>query len=133
MSNRQAIMDALKSMGVKRVVVEYSGSGDSGQLYIIKFDKFDNLDIMAESRTVNVETESKRFEEGRWVRSKKFEEKKIEDAVREFCYDELGNHHGGWETIDGSRGEFVFDVLEDKIKLSHTDFYTESRLHEHDL
>ena len=40
--------------------------------------------------------------------------------ITDWCYDQLGNKHGGWENNEGAQGEFVFDLNNKVVKLFHT-------------
>lgn len=40
--------------------------------------------------------------------------------VQDWCYDQLGNLHAGWEINEGSDGRFEFDIKNNIIELFHT-------------
>ena len=44
----------------------------------------------------------------------------VPSNVEDWCYNQLGNLHAGWEINEGSDGRFVFDTKNNLIELFHT-------------
>ena len=44
----------------------------------------------------------------------------VPSNIEDWCYDQLGNLHAGWEINEGSDGRFVFDFNNNIIELFHT-------------
>jgi len=44
----------------------------------------------------------------------------VPSNIEDWCYDQLGNLHAGWEINEGSNGRFVFDFNNNIIELFHT-------------
>jgi hypothetical protein len=140
--NKIKVLAALDAAGIKEVEVEYSGSGDSGQIEDTTFVRRNALDAMgeavegveeevvAEDQKITVSEETSRFENGGWVKEKKDVEKSLKEAVEELCYDYLP---GGWEINEGSDGTFSFDVKAGTISHTHHNHYMETETTEEEL
>lgn len=112
--NKVALARAVKSLGVTRIEVEFSGCGDSGQVdevrYFVGKQQLGDVDTL--KKTIVVEAsinDSTTYCETKkeWVTTTK--SPNIEELVEQICYDLLGANHGGWEINEGSFGEFVFN------------------------
>ena len=44
----------------------------------------------------------------------------VPSNIEDWCYDQLGNLHAGWEINEGSDGRFVFDIKNGLVELFHT-------------
>jgi len=44
----------------------------------------------------------------------------VPSNIEDWCYNQLGNLHGGWEINEGSNGRFEFDTKNGLIELFHT-------------
>jgi len=111
-SKRDMLMNYLDSIGVKRLVVHYSGSGDSGQ---------------TDDYTVEPKNRSELLDE-------MFEEKStLKEALDDFTWSEIENHEGGFYNNDGGYGEIIFDVKEKTITMAHNNYITETVYEEYDL
>jgi len=44
----------------------------------------------------------------------------VPSTVEDWCYNQLGNLHAGWEINEGSDGRFVFDTKNGLVELFHT-------------
>ena len=42
------------------------------------------------------------------------------EEIKDWSYDQLENSYGGWEINEGSRGEFIFDLVNQKISFYHS-------------
>jgi hypothetical protein len=118
-ANKAALFDALASVGITTVVVQFDGCGDSGQVESIEA-KIGENDVelpdakieIARSHWGNPEIERSAFS--------------IRDAVEQLAYEFLEETHYGWENNDGAYGEFTFDVASRVITLDHNDRIIES-------
>lgn len=119
--NRQNILNALKKNGVKSVEVQYSGSGDSGQI--------DDVSDVPDDQ-IEMHDSSSRFSEGEWRESVTLEKRPLREAVEWLCYEVLEREHPGWEINEGSNGTLQFDVKEAKIHLTHNYFTIETEENE---
>ena len=113
--NKDALVRAVKPLGLTRIEVEFSGCGDSGQVdevrYFVGKQQLGDVDTL--KKTIVVEAsinDSTTYCETKkeWVTTTK--SPNIEELVEQICYDLLGANHGGWEINEGSFGEFVFSL-----------------------
>jgi hypothetical protein len=144
--NKKVILKVLEDMGVKQVKVEYDGSGDSGQIEDVTLIRRTSIEAMGEAIEDNdvveegedevmvvIEKETNRFNGEGWDRKVEEVTESIEEAVKELCYDLLEGLHAGWEINEGSNGEFMFEVGEGVIHLTHHNNYMETDTTSHEL
>lgn len=132
-ANRKHIQRALKRLGATKVVVSYSGCGDSGQIDSVEIFKGDLA--LKPVKKIRVLTSMSRFDHAssRWIDSEKNKSVPVQEALETLVYDWLESEHGGWENNDGASGECTIDVEGDSFLLEHTWYYTESETMEHSL
>jgi hypothetical protein len=87
---KKTIIPKLNELGVRKLTINYSGSGDEGSV--------DGIDIEPEGLAIPEELE-----------------KQICDLADEFLYSE----HGTWEDGDGGTGTIVIDPVAGKIVNEH--------------
>lgn len=93
---KEAVIPKLAALGVRRLTVSYSGSGDDGLIDSIE------------------------FEPGGVVIPRQLKEQ-ISDLADEFLYAE----HGSWGDNDGSTGTIVIDPVAGKIVNEHGRYFTD--------
>ena len=93
---KKTIMPKLAELGVRKLTVNYSGSGDEGSI--------DGIDVEPEGLAIPDELEEQ-----------------ISDLADEFLYSE----HGSWGDGDGGTGTIVIDPVECKIVNEHGWYSTE--------
>jgi hypothetical protein len=93
---KNSIIPKLTELGVTKLTVHYSGSGDEGSI--------DEIDVEPEGLTLPHELEEQ-----------------ISDLADEFLYSE----HGSWGDGDGATGTIVFDPVEGKIINEHGWYFTD--------
>lgn len=125
--NRDALMSLLTQLNIAHVVVNYDGSGDSGQIESIGFYDADNSFI--ENPAFETTKPIPWFDNQLKLNS---DSMSIPDAIEKLCYDYLEIHHGGWENNEGAYGEFRFDVAKNTISLTHLDRIISTEMTEHD-
>ena len=111
------LFDALSSLGVVTVTVEFNGSGDSGQIEEIKaVDAAGNEILLDQSnvviKTVNGMDDS--IEENSCT---------LLEAIDTACWDWLKETHGGWVNDDGAMGNFVLNVANRTVTLEFNERY----------
>lgn len=130
--NRKTILAALQKIHAARVVVEYSGSGDSGAVERISIIDHEGKEIGADPMVKTL------VENGFYDPKKGFISKQepvtvtLKQALENFCYDwiaECGN--SGWENNDGADGTLTIDVGSGGFHLEHNSHYTETTTTEH--
>lgn len=146
-STKDKILAALKAAGVEFVVVDYQGSGDSGDFtnpYVkdanpgLDYASYDDYkkakeamdkrnSVLTDNRITLPETTSTFCEKTKtWVEKTEDVEVTLSKAVGDLTYELLEYSHPGWEINDGSSGSFLIDVEKGKISLEHTNYYTQS-------
>ena len=95
-------VSALKGRGVQRILCDYDGCGDSGQIEGLIF-------IGADGKPMD------NFEPAEPSR----------DQVRELFYDLLEVRYAGWEINDGAYGEFDWDLTTNQLLHTHNARFTE--------
>ena len=111
MTNKE-LLQLLSGLKIKRITVQYSGSGDSGQT--------DDIDVEPSSRA-NLLDEN-------------FDDKEtIREALDRICWSAIEDQHDGFYNNEGGFGELVIDVLEKTIQLNHTDYIQETDYNEHTI
>lgn len=113
--NLNLLLDQLRYHEIKRLCVSFSGSNDSGDVYITAIKSIDDdvkLDVEY-LRTITVAGASQMSD--MWEGSQKRDWKKkpptLHDLAYEVCWAELEASCGGWEIDNGSCGEFIFEPL----------------------
>jgi hypothetical protein len=108
---RRTLIRELRSAGVERVEVDFDGYGDSGSIEGIAFTP--SVKNIEEKEVPDTAFE---FTEWRNDKPKKVKRNKtIRELIDDVCYGILGTEHGGWEINEGSFGNFVFRVDDDKV------------------
>ena len=95
------------TLGITSVNIEYSGSGDSGEIEELSFSvanghSLDNISLP----------------DG------------LEDEIGDLALDLLTTKHPGWEINDGSRGTVLINITTGEIELQHVKFYTDETNYE---
>ncbi|MGG5810890.1 DUF6878 family protein [Falsiroseomonas sp. CW058] len=106
-SNKNEILDALRSAGVGMFEAKYDGFGDSGQIEEISAEIPGGVTVRYLSHT--------------WEGEIAAEEVPLAEAIERLCYSYLSALHGGWEINEGSTGIFTFDPEGRYVSLDHGD------------
>jgi hypothetical protein len=155
--DREKILAKLKDLGVNRVVVEYNGSGDSGDIHgISAFGKSKKPKAKAKAAQdedhapikstpaseVDIKNEmiEVMVEEGVWDRaSQKVNETaelksiKLYDAVERLACATLERNGIDWYNNEGGFGNIIIDIKTGKIKTEHNARIESSEYEEHEL
>jgi hypothetical protein len=125
--NFEAIREALASLGVTTVSVEYSGSGDEGSGNTCSYEPWNELDIPAlNAKRVSLQVVELRAEAGVLKKSTSSKTFSLEDALELFLDDALEvAGHSGYYNGDGGRGELVINVPASTFRLDHFDYIVE--------
>jgi len=109
---RNELFKTLEMFKITKLVVHYSGSGDSGQTDDVTTEPSGRSELLDET-----------MESG----------KSIRDAVDEFAWEEIENHEGGFYNNEGGYGEIIFDVKDKTITMAHNNYIQETQYEEYDL
>ncbi len=93
---KKTIIPQLHELGVTKLTVNYSGSGDEGSI--------EGIDVEPDGLVISDELEEQ-----------------ISDLADEFLYSE----HGSWGDGDGGTGTIVIDPVEGKIVNEHGWYFTD--------
>jgi len=111
MTNKE-LLQLLSGLKIKRITVQYSGSGDSGQT--------DDIDVEPSSR--------------KNLLDEKFnDEETIHEALDRICWDAIEDEQSGFYNNEGGFGELVIDVDEKTIQLNHTNYIQETEYNEYPI
>jgi hypothetical protein len=108
--NKASILDALATANITKVLVEFDGEGDSGQIEMIAVVSDGEPAAMPET-TVTLQQASWGSDEPAITVIA------LRNAIETLCYDFLEDEHGGWENNDGAFGEFHLDVTKRTVEL----------------
>lgn len=138
-ANHAELFDELKHMNVNYVIVEYSGSGDSGQIdsvtgyeqqsfgKTLEFDELCSEDFRAQEGldidTVARPGEPEKIKKAVIDRLKNQTDKTFADQLDELCMDALTEVNAtDWYNNEGGGGKMILDVRAGRAKFEH--YYT---------
>ena len=115
--NKNNILAALRTAGVKECTCEYSGSGDSGNLddpdfgagVVVEDVKIEQTDV----------TTGYNVSGGAALRVQEPRSMGLREAIVNLCYSKLEESRDGWENNEGAQGSFVIDVEAGTIEWHH--------------
>ena len=113
-------LEVIKTNGLDRVEVYYSGSGDDGCIEDVTFFINDKSVEVLDTPIVNIGEWSK-FNYTTHTREKTTELKTLKDYVEDVVYDFLEAFHGGWEINEGQSGTVTLDAINKKINHSYNE------------
>lgn len=125
--NKAALFDALNQAGIHSVVVNFDGSGDSGQIESVTGLKEDNTETRVPATSINFRQV---LPDGPSV---SITPHAVTDAIEVMAYYFLESTHEGWENGDGAEGTFTFDVVNRTITLDYYERYTATDYSQHEL
>ena len=115
--NKNLVVATLAAASIRKVSIEFDGSGDSGQIE-------DILAWNAAGDTIPLPS-SPKLQLTSPVTANPPLEITLQEAVETLAYDCLEDTHPGWEINDGAFGTFVFDVLDRSITLDYRECFTD--------
>jgi hypothetical protein len=119
LANKTALFDALAAAGITKVVVNFDGCGDSGQIEMIEARTGDDECALP---AIEIKTASTRWGSATIDR----QTQPVREAIETLVYDVLSQNYDGWANDDGAYGEFTFDVAERTITLDYNEQHMES-------
>ena len=122
--NKRIVFDALEAAGITRVLVQFDGSGDSGQIEEINAVSGDQpRDFPVGKVVIGCAT---------WGAAEvRYEDCSVRDAVETLAYAFLEETHSGWEINEGAYGEFTFTVPDRSIVLDYNERFEDSEYTQH--
>lgn len=132
--NKSVILDALKDANATKVLVSYSGSGDSGGIDFVQvFRKKTDITDTLEAIEVEIIGVCHRWNYDEFNPETKKTKYTLTKALEEFVSDWIAVHHPGWYNNDGADGEATITVTGGKFELSHNEHHTQSENYEYSL
>lgn len=121
--NKNNILAALRTAGVKKCTINYSGCGDSGQVDELDFGAGVVVeDVKVEQTDVATEYDFSGGGFPSYRKIHKVNEPKLvglREAIENLCYSKLEEMHCGWEINEGSQGSFVINVEDGTVEWHH--------------
>ena len=116
-ANKALAIEALRGAGVTRVTVDFSGSGDSGQLDGVDIsgnEPFGPIDVTLRSTSMYPGSHVERLTE-------------VDELITDLAFQVIdAAGHSGWENNDGASGTITFDIEAGTIEFSIDSYFTES-------
>ena len=109
----------LKDLKIESFRVEYSGSGDSGEIDEISYEPKD-LKIEVDVGTW------KKFDQQSFEYKETNEPRPLKDFIEDFCYELLEDNHGGWEINEGQSGAIEWDIKDNDLSHNYTTYIEHS-------
>lgn len=125
--NKIDLFNALEAAGIARVIVEFDGYGDSGQIESIQADDLQGRRVAMPAETIAY----RRQDRGQDLAQTNGHT--LYDAVEAMAYACLAETHPGWENNDGADGSFIFETKTRTIHLEHNQRYTDTTTYEHEF
>lgn len=100
---RDALLAALRTAGATRVIILYDGYGDEGNVN----------DVTIEPEGIGLDAENAK-------------------SLEVYGWDQAYSLHPGFENNEGGNGELVWDVVNDKMSLTHNDCIIDHDTTEHE-
>lgn len=135
--NKAILTAALQSIGVTAVVIDYEGSGDSGDLTSFWATRSspiapdDGCDLGLMERLMQDKVETWIPVNPHWELFNKPEDLALQagtllDAFKDLAWCVLEEKKPGWEINDGSEGTVTIDVADRTVTLEHSTIYRDS-------
>lgn len=146
--NLKVVFSALRDLKVERVVMTYSGGGDSGEYHYPIYTMRDGRSLesrsgyggssykydSSEEFTTDAEVTIREVNYGDWnqetrVQGPAYIVKTVGplcDAVYALMEDAVELEHCGWYNNEGGEGEVVIDLEEGLLQVDHGDYITET-------
>jgi hypothetical protein len=118
-ANKGAVFDLLAAANITRVLVEFDGEGDSGQINTLTAFRGDER---ADLPATMVSVQNVAWGDANPVAM----QSTLGSAIETLCYDYLEETHGGWENNEGGFGEFHLDVAARTVELEFNGRFTET-------
>ena len=108
--HRVALLGTLKLLNVARVVIEFSGSGDSGSIQSVEVrDGYGNKIDLSDHKLDWVTTRST-YKDGKWVETSTPEVKELGTVIEQVAYAAIESTGLDWYNNEGGQGEFTIDL-----------------------
>lgn len=127
--NLNLVWPVLEAALIKKVVADYDGSGDSGQLNSVVVFGADDENRTLPTTQITIGVYETYDASGDPVEK----EVRLDEYLGDLAWDFVMINHEGFYNNEGGQGEVIFDVAERKVKNIHSNFYTASTDYEHEF
>jgi hypothetical protein len=121
-ADKQALFDVLDAAGIALVTVHFDGYGDSGQIEGIEVEGASSALPDASIPFVEITADASALNRVMLP---------VSEVIECMVYAFLEQTHNGWEDNEGAYGDFIFDVLNRKIKLEYNERVSDTVYSEH--
>ena len=101
--NKQVLVEFMRNSGIDEIVIDFDGSGDSGQVERVVCYPENKNDLLKTS--LPLIRCHHRFSEGKWSLVEETLEEPAKSLAEDIGYSVLENHLRGWEINEGSYGQ----------------------------
>jgi hypothetical protein len=115
------LVDCCKAHGIARLVVEYSGEGDSGEVCGINAYDYDNNEMKLDDIAVRGKKKSGTWDQatGQWREKVEEKDMPLSELAENLCTDFLDDRDIDWYNNDGGYGTFTIHVTAGQAALDH--------------
>ena len=122
---KAAVFDALQAAGIIRLLIEFDGCGDSGQMEPAVADTAEETGI--DLPDMRIEIPRVHFDKEKDAAAVV----PLDETVEHLAYELLEERHSGWEENEGGFGTFTFDVAARTITLDFGRRFTDAVTYVH--
>jgi len=126
-----SVMNILRDHGIKYALVEYDGSGDSGQINAVT--AYGPTCPQAPEDSYTYHDHEMAFPDVKVTLPDDDGAQTIAAMLEDYAWDLITSYHGGFENNDGGQGHIVFDTTDDSIVFEHGDNVVEVHYTTHEL
>lgn len=127
--NKKILFNILKINKIENISVTFDGHGDSGSVTELITKPAEHNVLTEPVFGVRILKHISFSPDG--IEFVYEEDNTIQNLIESICYDFLEYEHVGWETNEGSYGDFYFDVSNERIHFEHNERNT--NFYEHEL
>ena len=120
-ANLARLIPVLRELEVESIHINFSGSGDSGQIDDVTIEP-----ESAESVRVSYLSVTREFEDGHYVSRQQEVEAPLNEVITDIVYEYLDDTGVDWYNNDGGYGEFNLDVESNELTMTVNQNFMES-------
>lgn len=107
--HRATLLGTLKLLSAASVVVEFSGSGDSGSIQSVAVLDYNGAEVDLTGHKLDWVTTSSTYKDGKWVETSTPEVKELGAVIEQVAYAAIESTGLDWYNNEGGQGEFTID------------------------
>lgn len=113
LKDRVNVLTRLKLLGIREVIVEFSGGGDDGSINGVVCVSADGNDVdIEDERIEGWTTEGYQDQDGSWRHKFVRKEMELSDLLEGICNDALDKSGLDWYNNSGGEGQLIIDFAE---------------------